>query len=189
MNRFRARLFVQVVVLSGMFHGTAFGAPFVVPAPVQAPAPCPASASVPAADVEVTGQVVYGTVAGADTAATVDIVEVYNNNPAYMRLKQYGLSETQGRGKSLFEEARASTNKALAAVARRHGVDVITIPGGVTSDSTTVEMITKGFVTELNCVIRTMRISSTAVTNAPLGEKRNVMASSWSSLSPVNSIW
>ncbi len=99
---------------------------------VQAPAPEPPG--IPAVDVEVTGQVLYGSANGAQTAAVVDILDVYNNNPAYMRLKEFGLSETQGRGKQLFEEARASTNKALAAVARRHGIDVITVPDGVTSD-------------------------------------------------------
>lgn len=135
MNRFRAqRLIVTTVVLSWFIHGTAVAAPFVAPAPVQAPTPCPASAATPAPDVQITGQVLYGSAQGAKTAATVDIVEVYNNNAAYMRLKQQGLSETRGRGKDLFEEARSSTNKVLAAVARRHGLDVITVPGGVTSE-------------------------------------------------------
>ncbi len=102
------------------------------PAP-QSPMPDPASPAV-AADVQVTGQVLYGAADGAQTAATVDIVEVYANNAAYMRLKGFGLSETEGRGKTLFDEARNAANKALAAVARRHGVDVITVPDGVTSD-------------------------------------------------------
>ena len=144
MNRFRAqRQFIQAIGLVGLLISTVAAAPYVapapvpapVPSPVQAPEPCPA-ASESAADVEVTGQVLYGTANGAKSAATVDIVQVYSNNPAYMRLKQFGLSETQGRGKDLFQEARASTNKALAAIARRHGIDVIPVPGGVTSAGT-----------------------------------------------------
>jgi len=106
------------------------------PAPFQAPTPDPAVAS----DIQVTGQVLYGAADGAQTAAVVDIVEVYNNNAAYIRLKNFGLSETEGRGKTLFDEARNAANKALAAVARRHGVDVITVPDGVTSDGAVADL-------------------------------------------------
>lgn len=132
MNRYRAQfLFIRSVGLVGLLLASADAAPFSAPAPFQSPDPYPAVVS---PDLDVTGQVLYGTANAAKTAATVDIVEVYNNNPAYVRLKQFGLFETRGRGKDLFEEARASTNKALAAIARRHGIDVITVPGGVTSD-------------------------------------------------------
>lgn len=98
------------------------------PAPVQTVDPAEPTF---VRDVNVTGQVLYGSAAGAQNAAEVDIVDIYNNNPAYMRLKAFGLQETEGRGKKLFDEARATTNKALASVARRHGVDVITVKGGV----------------------------------------------------------
>jgi hypothetical protein len=98
-----------------------------------AAAPLVSAASI-RVDITVTGQVLYGSANGAQKAAVVDIVEVYNNNPAYIRLKRLGLSETEGRGKRLFGEARTTANKALAAVARHHGVDVITVPGGVEGD-------------------------------------------------------
>jgi len=104
------------------------------PPPFQAqpePDPVPLGSAVPAPALEITGQVLYGSAQGARTAAVVDIVEIYSRNPAYMRLKALGLQETQGRGKALFDEARATTNKALAEVARRHRLDVITVPGGV----------------------------------------------------------
>jgi molybdopterin biosynthesis enzyme MoaB len=80
----------------------------------------------------VTGQVVYGKAEGAKTAAVVDILAVYANNPIYMRMKAEGLSETDGkRGSKLFAEAQAATNKALAKVASEAKVDVVTVPGGV----------------------------------------------------------
>lgn len=132
MNRFSAihrstRLFVGILVLS-------VSAVAAAPPPFQAqpePDPAPWGTALPAPALEVTGQVLYGSAQGARTAAVVDIVEIYSRNPAYMRLKALGLQETQGRGKALFDEARASTNKALAEVARRHRLDVITVPGGV----------------------------------------------------------
>jgi len=119
-----------------------FSAPVLVPVQAPAPIPCPEPAplSIVVSDVEVTGQVLYGSASGAKKAAVVEIVDVYKANPAYMSLKAKGLSETSGRGKELFEEARNSTNKALASVARRHGVDVITVPGGVTSSEDVADL-------------------------------------------------
>ncbi len=83
--------------------------------------------------LQVVGQVLYGTIDNAKSAATVDIITVYASNPTYMRMRGEGLSQTDGaRGSRLFADAQASTNKALVKVAKAAGVDVVTVPGGVT---------------------------------------------------------
>ena len=82
--------------------------------------------------LQVTGQILYGTAANAHKGGTVDVVAVYASNPAYMRMRANGLSETdQARGTRLFNEAQGAANRALAKVAKANSIDVITIPGGV----------------------------------------------------------
>ena len=88
-------------------------------------------AASPTADVVVTGQVIYGSAEGAKRAAVADVVNIYDQSPAYMRMKVLGLSESTPRGKALFREAQQGVNRALARVAARHGLDVITVPDGV----------------------------------------------------------
>jgi hypothetical protein len=79
-----------------------------------------------------------------------DIVQVYNNNPAYMRMKALGLSESDGgHGRTLFEQAQKWSNKALATVARDKGLDVITIPGGVEGTDSAPEDVTQAVIDEL----------------------------------------
>jgi len=108
-----------------------------------------ASAPMPAGDVVVTGQVIYGSADGAHRAAEADIVLVYNNDPAYMRMKSLGISDTSARGESLFEEAESSVKKALAVVARRHRLDVMTVPGGVTGGELAIRSLTDEVIDEL----------------------------------------
>lgn len=90
-----------------------------------------AVAAAPLAELVISGQVLYGSPRGAHSAAVVDILTVYDNNPAYMRMRALGLGETDAHGSQLFQKARQTTNTSLARVARDHGVDVITVPGGV----------------------------------------------------------
>jgi len=98
----------------------------------------------------VTGKVVYGKVEGARTAAVVDILAVYANNPIYMRMKAEGLVETDGkRGSKLFSEAQGATNKALAKVALDAKVDVITVPGGVTGGEQPISDLTQRVIDRL----------------------------------------
>jgi len=98
----------------------------------------------------VTGKVVYGKVEGARTAAVVDILAVYANNPIYMRMKAEGLTETDGkRGSKLFAEAQAATNKALAKVALDAKIDVITVPGGVTGGERPISDLTQRVIDRL----------------------------------------
>ena len=98
----------------------------------------------------VTGKIVYGKVEGARTAAVVDILAVYANNPIYMRMKADGLSETDGkRGTKLFGEAQAATNKALAKVALEAKVDVVTVPGGVTGGERPIDNLTQRVIDKL----------------------------------------
>jgi hypothetical protein len=93
--------------------------------------------------LKVIGQVVFGTAENAATAATVDILTVYASNPTYMRLRAEGLSQTDGaRGSRLFGEAQGSTNKALAKAAKAAGVDVVTVPGGVTGGDAPIADLT-----------------------------------------------
>jgi hypothetical protein len=98
----------------------------------------------------VTGKVVYGKIEGARTAAVVDILAVYANNPIYMRMKADGLTETDGkRGTKLFAEAQAATNKALARVALEAKVDVVTVPGGVTGGERPIDDLTQRVIDKL----------------------------------------
>src|SRR5262245_50899996 len=98
----------------------------------------------------VTGKVVYGKVEGARTAAVVDILAVYANNPIYMRMKAEGLTETDGkRGTKLFSEAQAATNKALAKVALDAKIDVITVPGGCTGGELPISDLTQKVIDRL----------------------------------------
>lgn len=98
----------------------------------------------------VTGKVVYGKVEGARTAAVVDILAVYANNPIYMRMKAEGLAETDGkRGSKLFSEAQGATNKALAKVALDAKVDVITVPGGVSGGEQPISDLTQRVIDRL----------------------------------------
>ncbi|MHC4846319.1 MAG: hypothetical protein ACYTCU_09175 [Planctomycetota bacterium] len=101
----------------------------------------------PAGDLVVSGQIVYGKAAGARRAATVDILKVYAQNPIYMRMKAEGLSETDGaRGSKLFTEAQAATNKALAKAAKSARVDVITVPGGVSGGDEPIANLTQNVI-------------------------------------------
>lgn len=98
----------------------------------------------------VTGKVVYGKIDGARTAAVVDILAVYANNPIYMRMKADGLTETDGRrGTKLFGEAQAATNKALAKVALDAKVDVVTVPGGVSGGERPIDDLTQKVIDKL----------------------------------------
>lgn len=111
--------------------------------------PWVALAAAPAEDVKVTGQVVYGSDEGARRAAEVDIVRVYNTNPAYIRMKSLGLSDSSARGRNLFDEAESSAKRALAVVAARHRLDVITVPGGVEGGEIAVRSLTDEVIDEL----------------------------------------
>lgn len=102
-----------------------------------------------AADVVVTGKVLYGSGRDARLVAVADIVQVYNQNPAYMRIKALGLSEGDGHGRELFEQAQKWSNKALATVARDKGLDVITVPGGVEGSESPPEDVTQAVIDEL----------------------------------------
>jgi hypothetical protein len=91
----------------------------------------------------VTGQVLYGAAEGATAAATADIVRVYASNATYMRMRAEGLAQTDNaRGSKLFAEAQASTNKALAKAAKAAGVDVVTVPGGVSGGEVAIPDLT-----------------------------------------------
>ena len=98
----------------------------------------------------VTGKIVYGKIEGARTAAVVDILAVYANNPIYMRMKADRLTETDGkRGSKLFAEAQAATNKALAKVALDAKVDVVTVPGGVSGGERPIDDLTQKVIDRL----------------------------------------
>jgi Skp family chaperone for outer membrane proteins len=100
--------------------------------------------------LQVTGQVLYGSVQNAQHGATVDILKVYAANPIYMRMKADGLSETDGgRGSKLFADAQACTNKALVKVARAEKVDVITVPGGMAGGAEPIRDLTAAVVDQL----------------------------------------
>ncbi|MCB9897388.1 MAG: hypothetical protein H6825_05245 [Planctomycetes bacterium] len=102
-----------------------------------------ALAASPVTELVITGQILYGRAQGASTAAVTDIVRVYNNNPAFMRMRDAGLSETDGaRGTTLFEDAKTAANKALASVAALREVDVITTPGGVSGGDDPIDDVT-----------------------------------------------
>jgi len=100
--------------------------------------------------LQVTGQVLYGSAAGATRGATADILAVYAQNPVYMRMRAEGLSETDGgRGSKLFAEAQATAQKALAKVARAEKLDVITVPGGLAGGAETVRDVTAAVIDQL----------------------------------------
>lgn len=107
------------------------------------------AAAAPLGELVVTGKILYGAGQAARAAGTVDIVSVYNQNPAYMRMKAQGLSENDSRGKALFEIAQKWANKALATVARDHGLDVITVPGGVQGGDRPAPDLTQQVIDEL----------------------------------------
>jgi molybdopterin biosynthesis enzyme MoaB len=117
----------------------------------------------------VTGQVVYGKADGARTAAVVDILAVYANNPIYMRMKAEGLSETDGkRGSKLFADSQAATNKALAKVAREVEVDVVTVPGGVKGGERPIPDLTQKVIDKLPVYHVEGKVVSGNVANARL---------------------
>lgn len=100
--------------------------------------------------LQVTGQVLYGGAEGATRGATADILAVYAQNPAYMRMRAEGLSETDGaRGSKLFAEAQAAAHKALAKVARAEKLDVITVPGGLAGGAEPIRDVTAAVVDQL----------------------------------------
>lgn len=100
--------------------------------------------------LKVTGQVLYGSADNAQRGATVDILSVYARNPAYMRMKAEGLSETDGaRGTKLFSEAQGCANKALIKVAKAEKLDVITVPGGLAGGAEPVRDLTASVVDQL----------------------------------------
>jgi molybdopterin biosynthesis enzyme MoaB len=126
--------------------GTAGATALPVPAPVAAPERAAAEDEA----LAVTGQVLYGKADAAKAAAVADILAIYANNPVYMRMKAEGLSETDGkRGSKLFAEAQATTNKALAKVAREANVDVVTVPGGVKGGKRPIPDLTQKVIDKL----------------------------------------
>ena len=105
--------------------------------------------AVAAEPLAVTGQVLYGAAEGAKTGATTDIVAVYGSNPVYMHMKKKGLSETDASGAEYFGKAQKTTNTALATVAKGQGVDVVTVPGGVTGGEIPITDLTAAVVEKL----------------------------------------
>lgn len=100
--------------------------------------------------LKVTGQVLYGSAENAQRGATVNILSVYAQNPAYMRMKAEGLSETDGaRGSKLFAEAQGCANKALIKVAKAEKLDVITVPGGLSGGADPIRDLTASVIEQL----------------------------------------
>ena len=94
------------------------------------------AATAHAQEMRVTGPIYYGAAEGAAAVGVVEIRTVYASNPAFMRLRALGLSETDGgRGQRLFDEAQTAARRALAQVASDNGLDVITEVGGVVDAS------------------------------------------------------
>lgn len=84
------------------------------------------------AEPSTSGPVYYGEAAGATRFAEVAIREVYAKNPAFMRLRALGLSESDGgRGQELFDAAQSAAKRALARVADNHDLQVIAELGSV----------------------------------------------------------
>lgn len=107
-------------------------------------------AAAPMAGLVITGQILYGKADGAKRAAVTDIVRVYNNNPAFMRMRDAGLSESDGgRGSLLFEDAKAAANKSLATAAHEYTVDIITTPGGVSGGDDPIDDLTDDVISRL----------------------------------------
>lgn len=93
------------------------------------------AATVP--DLLITGRVFYGEAEGARSVGVVDIRVIYASNPAFLRMKALGLSETDGgRGQHLFDESQVAARRALARIATNNGLDVITEIGGVSGAET-----------------------------------------------------
>jgi hypothetical protein len=104
----------------------------------------------PGDELEITGQILYdGRTNGADRAAVVDILRVYNHNPIYMYMKSLGLRETDPAGRPLFALARKATDRALTDVARSRKIDVITVPGGVRGGSHPIPDLTTSVIDRL----------------------------------------
>ena len=100
--------------------------------------------------LKVTGQVLYGSADNAQRGATVNILAVYAQNPAYMRMKADGLTETDGgRGSKLFSEAQGCANKALIKVAKAEKLDVMTVPGGVSGGPDAIRDLTASVIEQL----------------------------------------
>jgi len=109
-----------------------------------------ALAAGPLAELVITGQILYGKAEGAEHAAVADIVTVYDNNPAYSRMREAGLSETDGgRGQTLFDAAQDAAHKALAGTARPRDIDVITTPGGVSGGDHPIDDVTQDVIDRL----------------------------------------
>lgn len=97
-------------------------------------------AAAPLADeLVVSGTVLYGKASGATRGAEVDIERVYENNPAYLRIEEQGLSKTSGHGKKLFDEARRTTKSALAQIANDYDLHVIAHLGGVSGGEIAID--------------------------------------------------
>ncbi|GJM21548.1 MAG: hypothetical protein DHS20C15_14630 [Planctomycetota bacterium] len=80
----------------------------------------------------ISGPVYYGEPVGATRIAEVAIRLVYAENPAFMRLRALGLSESDGgRGQALFDAAQSAAKRALARVASAHNLQVIAELGSV----------------------------------------------------------
>jgi len=100
--------------------------------------------------LKVTGQVLYGSADNAQRGATVNILAVYAQNPAYMRMKAEGLSETDGaRGSKLFAEAQGCANRSLIKVAKAERLDVITVPGGISGGADPIRDLTASVIEQL----------------------------------------
>lgn len=109
-----------------------------------------ALAAGPLTELVITGQILYGRAEGAEIAAVTDIVTVYENNPAFIRMREAGLSETDGgRGQQLFDAAQAAAKKALAGIARDRDIDVITTPGGVSGSDAPIDDVTQEVIDRL----------------------------------------
>ena len=109
------------------------------------------SAAVANDELKITGQVLYksSTVASPSRAAEVDLTEIFDNNPAYMRIVALDLDKSTGFGKELFAEADRAAKKALATVAKDIDVHVITVLGGATGGTVDIEDVTEQVIAEL----------------------------------------
>jgi Skp family chaperone for outer membrane proteins len=118
-------------------------------APVARAAP-PAAPSAAAGEVEIKGQVLYDGRGGAPARpAVADILKVYAHNPAYMHMRSRGWRETDPQGAPLFAHAKAAANKALAEAAQAAGVNVITVPGGVSGADAPPQDLTQQVIDRL----------------------------------------
>lgn len=109
-----------------------------------APEPAPEPDDDEEAPVVVSGQILYDARRGKDPVpAVVDIVTVYGSHPAYMHMKARGHRETDPKGRPLFATAQSDVNRSLVEAARRAGVNVVTVPGGVTGATEPVPDLTR----------------------------------------------